>query len=134
MFNIVPSKLSFTLTVNDTSTVWFGSTVTIHLSPNTALLFSSNIFSGSLISSPAFNDSNVVFSGILSVTSIFSTAFVPLLVIAITYVIVSPAYTRFGLSALVFFTYFSTIKSGASTSILATVDAIAISVGVHQSQ
>ena len=133
VFTIVPSTFSFTLTVNATSTVSCGSTVTIHLIPTT-LLFSSNTVSGSLTSSPASIDTNVVFCGILSVTSMFSTALVPLFVIAITYVISSPAYTRFELPVPVYSTYFSTSKSGASTFKFATVDATATLVGVHQSQ
>ena len=132
VFTIVPSTFSFTFTVNETIAVFSGSTVTIHLIPTT-LLFSSTIVSGSLTWSPSLIDTKVVFCGILSVTSMFSTASVPLFFTVIWYVSSFPAYTRFSLPVSEI-TDFCTSKSGASTFKFATVDATATLVGVHQSQ
>ena len=121
-----PSTIvGFTVTVNSTVTVSPAGTDTIHFTPT--MLFSDVIVSPSLLI-----DSNVVFAGILSVTSIFSTSFLPLFVTFIVYLICSPAYTRFSPASVV--ADFSTEILGFSALIFAVVEATTILIGFHQSQ
>ena len=81
IFEIVPSIFSFTITVNLTEVVSPVFTSTSHFTPKISSF-------SDLITVPSFStDSNVVFDGILSVTSIFSTSFFPLFFTVIVYVI-----------------------------------------------
>ena len=80
-FEIVPSIFSFTITVNFTEVVSPAFTLTSHFTPKISSF-------SDLITVPSFStDSNVVFDGILSVTSIFSTSLFPLFFTIIVYVI-----------------------------------------------
>ena len=80
-FEIVPSIFSFTITVNLTEVVSPAFTLTSHFTPKISSF-------SDLITVPSFStDSNVVFDGILSVTSIFSTSLFPLFFTVIVYVI-----------------------------------------------
>ena len=117
--------VGFTVTVNSTVTVSPAGTDTIHFTPT--ILFSDVIVSPSLLI-----DANVVFAGILSVTSIFSTSFLPLFVTFIVYLICSPAYTRFSPAFVV--ADFSTEIFGFSALIFAVVEATTTLIGFHQSQ
>ena len=121
-----PSTIvGFTVTVNSTVTVSPAGTDTIHFTPTM-------LFSDVIVSPPLLIDSNVVFAGILSVTSIFSTSFLPLFVTFIVYLICSPAYTRFSPASVV--ADFSTEILGFSALIFAVVEATTILIGFHQSQ
>ena len=80
-FEIVPSIFSFTITVNLTEVVSPAFTLTSHFTPKISSF-------SDFITVPSFStDSNVVFDGILSVTSIFSTSLFPLFFTIIVYVI-----------------------------------------------
>ena len=115
----------FTVTVNSTVFVSPAGIDITHFTPT--ISFPSVIVVPSLLI-----DANVVFAGILSVTSIFSTSFLLLFVTFIVYLICSPAYTRFSPASVV--ADFSTTISGFSALMFAVVDATTTLIGFHQSQ
>ena len=90
LFVIVPVTSESTTTVNLSETSSPAFTVIIHFTPT---IFSESFEDFIVI--PSFStDSNVVFEGILSITSIFSTSLFPLFFTFSIYVIFSPAYTN----------------------------------------
>ena len=85
-FSVSINIFAFTVTVNLTETCSPAFTSTIHFTPRIFSPFSS------FITLPSFSiELNVVFSGILSVTSIFSTSLFPVFFTVIVYVIFCPA-------------------------------------------